>query len=151
MKYTDFYTYLNAQVIGKGHIGPSISIKIGEANSISISNKKIENSYRFIIFPIKIYGENIKHLNVLLLDQKTKIIERYEPFNQYLNFDQINNLIEPLLYKLMENQKIYFLKYQTALNTKNILNDKNCGIYCLQYIFETLRRLSFPMKKEAFF
>lgn len=143
MKYEDFYKYLTLKVDKHTYIGPSISIKLGENPKISISkwsryNHEIIN--RFIIFPVKLYGENIRHLNVLILDQKTKIIERYEPFNQYLNFHQVNDLLEPLLYKLMEQNKIYFLRYKTILNTETILNDKNCGLYCIKYICEKIHK-----------
>jgi hypothetical protein len=134
MKYKDFYNYLVIKVNGVAHIGPSISVKLN-TKTISMSNEsETSSSSRFVIFPIKIYGENIRHLNILVLDQQDKIIERYEPFNQYLNFNQINNLLEPLLYKLMEQDKIYFLKYNTTLNTEEILSDKNCGLYCIKYI-----------------
>ena len=138
MKYQDFLKYLTLKAKTFAYIGPSISIKIGENHKISISKWLYPPviNYRFIIFPIKLYGENIRHLNILILDQKTKIIERYEPFNQYLNFHQINDLLEPLLYKLMEQGKIYFLHFKTTLNTETILNDKNCGLYCIKYICE---------------
>ena len=136
MKYRDFYTTLTLSLkkFNCVSIGPSVSIS---GKRINISNYDIDTSLRYIIFPIKIYGHNIKHLNILILDQKTKIIERYEPFNQYLNFDQINDLLESLLYKLMEDGKIYFLKYQTTLNSEN-LSDKNCGMYCIKYITKML-------------
>ncbi|CCV02209.1 hypothetical protein IIV30_014R [Invertebrate iridescent virus 30] len=138
MKYKLFYDYLNL-VISQIHnacIGPSISITIGKDPKVSIKNFdfKIKNNFKYIIFPIKIYGENIRHLNILCFDKQKKIIERYEPFNEYLNFYQINDLIESLLYKLMNKSQIYFLKYQTSLNSENIVNDKNCGLYCIQYI-----------------
>jgi hypothetical protein len=142
MKYKDFHAYLTIKVGTSAIIGPSISIKVGNNPSISMSKLWSKSSSRYIIFPIKIYGENIRHLNVLLLDQKTKIIERYEPFNLYLNFHQINDLLEPLLYKLMEQKKIYFLKYQTTLNTEVNLNEQNCGLYCVQYIVEKISNWS---------
>lgn len=136
MKYKNFYDYLNL-TISKIHnvsIGPSISITIGKNPKISIANFIPNCSTKFIIFPIKIYGENIRHLNILCFDKQRKIIERYEPFNEYLSFNQINDLLESLLYKLMNKGQIYFLKYQTTLNSDNIINDKNCGLYCIQYI-----------------
>jgi hypothetical protein len=146
MKYRDFYAYLDSKVSNIADIGPHISIRIKNdgswrKNSISIGDKKIQNIHRFLIFPIKIYGENIHHLNVLLLDRKNKYIERYEPFNQYIYFNQINELIESLLNKLMEEQKIYFLKYQSTINTEKILNDKNCGVYCVQYVLCRIKHL----------
>jgi hypothetical protein len=147
MKYTDFHKYLTIKIKGKAHIGPSISIKLGNnfnsSNIMSSQDVEIQNQYnkplRFIVFPIKIYGENIRHLNILILDQKTKIIERYEPFDHYLNFTQINSLIEAFLYKWVEQGKIYFLRYHTTLNSKSILNDKNCGIYCVNYVMSKLK------------
>ena len=97
MKYKDFYTYLHHKVKkNNAYIGPSISIVVPRFQEelpcskivCKISEKVNINllQYRFIIFPLKIYGENIKHLNILLLDQDTKILERFEPFNQHLNF-----------------------------------------------------------------
>jgi hypothetical protein len=139
MKYKDFYKYLSIKVDKEAHIGPSISVQLN-TKTISMSNYETRAlQSRFVIFPVKIYGENIRHLNVLVLDQKTKIIERYEPFNQYLNFKQINDLLEPLLYKLMEQGKIYFLKYDTTLNTEEFLSDKNCGLYCIKYIVDKIK------------
>ena len=137
MKYREFYSYLYSKVNNLADIGPHISLKMEHA-SISISDKEIKNNHRFLIFPVKIYGENIQHLNILLFDRKNKIIERYEPFNRYIYFNQINDLIESLLYKLMEEQKIYFLKYQSTLNEEKNLNDKNCGMYCLKHILHVL-------------
>jgi hypothetical protein len=149
MKYSDFYRYLAIKIDGKACIGPSVSIELGNgakngkifASSNSIPNKH-NNSHvkpRFTIFPVKIYGETINHLNLLILDRKTKIIERYEPFDQYLNLKQINDLIEPFLYKWMEQGKIYFFKYQTILNSGPVLNDRNCCIHCINYIMTKLK------------
>lgn len=138
MKYKDFYNYLTLKTNQQTCIGSSISIKLN-SNHISIKSwVPILINSRFIIFPLKIYGNNLRHLNVLILDRKTNIIERYEPFERYLNFNQINSLLEPLLYKLMEQRKIYFLKYQTTLNTK-VRDDKNCCLYCLKYIIEKIK------------
>jgi len=122
-------------------VGPSISIKIGYNPSINISNALVDLNHkekRFIVFPIKIYGEKLRHLNIVLLDNKTKIVERFEPFNDYINFKQINDLLEPFLYKLMEKKKIYFLKYQNTLNTETVLTDKNCGYYCIKYAYNKI-------------
>lgn len=142
MKYKDFYAYLSYKVNNLADIGPHISIKLGITPTISISNKKINNNHNFLIFPIKIYGENIHHLNILLLDREKKVIERYEPFNEYLNFEQINELLESLLHKLREDRKIYFLMFQSTLNQTKILNDKNCGMYCIQYAVKRVKRRS---------
>lgn len=142
MKYEDFYKHLSIQVKNLALIGPSISIKLSLTGpKISISNFKVPllPPQRFVIFPIKIYGETIRHLNILILDNKTKIIERYEPFNRYLSNSQINDVLEPLLYKLMSNKKIYFLKFETTLNTETILNDKNCGLYCVKYVANKIK------------
>ena len=155
MKYEDFYKHLTLQVKNLAHIGPSISIKLDSINpKISISKigsidpkisifelspKQPLLSSKFVIFPIKIYGETLRHLNILILNNKTKVVERYEPFNQYLNNCQINDLIESLLYKLMQHKKIYFLKYKTTLNTETVLNDKNCGLYCVKYVMEKIK------------
>lgn len=141
MKYEDFYKHLSLQVKNLALIGPSILIQLSLTEP-KISISKCEASLvstRFVVFPIKIYGETIRHLNILILDNKTKIIERYEPFNQYLNNIQINDLLEPLLYKLMSNKKIYFLKFETTLNTETVLNDKNCGLYCVKYVANKIK------------
>lgn len=142
MKYKDFSTFLTLKIGQDADIGPSVTVRLTPAQNkslISISSKKIETNHRFIVFPVKIYGENIRHLNILCLDRKTKIMERYEPFDQYLNFDQINDLLEPLLYKLMEQKQIYFLKYQSTLNSDNILSDTNCGMYCIKYVIQKIK------------
>ncbi|ADO00478.1 hypothetical protein WIV_gp134 [Wiseana iridescent virus] len=140
MKYKDFYYHLNVTLSKtNATIGPSISIKLGENPKITMVKEDTSFAHRFVIFPIKIYGESLRHLNVLILDQKTKIIERYEPFNHHLNFCQINDLLESLLYQLMSKKKIYFLKYQTTLNTETVLVSKNCGLYCIKYISEKIK------------
>ena len=78
MKYKDFYTFLALKTCHVAVIGPSISIILSNKGlrskepSISISNKEVDFGHkRFIVFPIKIYGENIRHLNILFLDRKT--------------------------------------------------------------------------------
>ena len=142
MKYEDFYKYLVLRVNKTAHIGPVISIKLGEDPKISILKFEGLTNHRCVFFPIKIYGETIRHLNILFLDKKTKIIERYEPFDQYLNFHQINDLLESLLYKLMSQKLLYFLKYQTTLNTETVLNDKNCGLYCVKYATTKIKEIS---------
>ena len=141
MKYTDFHKYLTIKTNGKADIGPTISIELGNHKiwiSQGVKSKSDYKPLRFIIFPLKIYGETIRHLNILILDRKTKIIERYEPFDEYVNFQQVNDLIEPFLYKWMEQRKIYFLKYQTILNSEQVLSNKNCGIYCINFIMKKL-------------
>ena len=150
MKYSDFYNYLalkveqyNLKHSNRVFIGPSISIKVGEHHSIAfpdIPDERLYSTFRFVVFPIKIYSGKVRHLNILLWDRKTKIIERYEPFGRYLNFHQINGLVEALLYKLMEQKKIYFLKYTTSTNNKEILNDKNCGLYCITYMIQKINK-----------
>jgi hypothetical protein len=148
MKYKDFLSTLVFKTANKAHVGPSISIDI--MNAKIMVNKTINSTFkttlRYIIFPIKIYGETLRHLNILILDKKTKIIERFEPFNQFFNYTQINDLLEPLLYRLMEHNKIYFLKYVVTLNTETILNDKNCGFYCIRYAIEKLKGHFFDFK-----
>ena len=153
MRYTDFYQYLTIKINtfqseqSEVYIGPSIAVDVKTRKIMSSSQNVSTIGYynpnlrmkRFIIFPVKIFGETIRHLNILILDRKTKIIERYEPFNTYLNFNQINDLIEPFLYKWMEERKIYFLKYQTTLNSDVIVNEKNCGIYCINYVVSKLK------------
>jgi hypothetical protein len=143
MKYKDFCTYLHHKVKNNAYIGPSISMIIPcfheELSSkvvCKISEKVNINllQYRFIIFPLKIYGENIKHLNILLLDQNTKILERFEPFNRHLNFYQVNGILESFLYKLMEENLIYFLKYKVTLNAQSNIDEKSCGLYCIDYV-----------------
>jgi hypothetical protein len=138
MKYKDFHAYLTTRVGANAIVGPSISIKVGINPKISMTEPWFEGTSRFIVFPIKLYGENIRHLNILLLDQKTKIVERFEPFNLFLNFHQINDLLEPFLYKLMGQRKIYFLKYQTTLNPAPVVNDQNCGLYCVKYVVQKI-------------
>lgn len=141
MKYTDFYNYLMVKLGSKAYIGPSISIHLYPIVKISMSKQEIQNNHKYIIFPVKIYGENINHFNVLLLDNKLKVIERYEPFNEYLNNEQINDLLEPLLYKLMEQKIIYFLRYSTTLNQETILSSKNCGHYCVKYLVNRISKI----------
>jgi hypothetical protein len=141
MRFQEFLELLKLRLKKASNytVGPIISIKIGCNPSIHISNASVNlNHNRFIIFPIKIYGETLRHLNIVLLDNKTKIVERFEPFNGYISFKQINDLLEPFLYKLMEKKKIYFLKYQNTLNTETVLTDKNCGYYCIEYVYRTI-------------
>lgn len=159
MKYKDFCVYLQHKIEQHNIKQPEIKEKVYLASSISIFLPKditkenikfvikpdfsCKSNHRYIIFPIKIYGENIKHLNILILDQKTKILERFEPFNKHFNFYQINNALESFLYELMEKKLIYFLKYQVTLNSENIVNEKSCGIYCINYVSNRLLRPEF--------
>lgn len=143
MKYKDFYGNLNLVItkVNEVYIGPCISIMLEEHPKISISKFVDKETIKYIIFPIKIYGKNIRHLNILFFDKKKKIIERFEPFNKSTTFKQINGLLESLLYKLMNMGQIYFLKYQTTLNYEKTDN-KNCGWYCIQYVLKKINALS---------
>lgn len=162
MKYKDFYQYLTIKINKEDAcIGPSICIKLDDNSPSGRGNYRslvstTEDSFdfnvgvnvKFIIFPIKIYGETIRHLNILILDRKTKIIERYEPFNRYLKHKVIDGLIEQVLYNWMSRGKIYFLKYQTTLNSEPVLNDKNCGIHCINYVMSKLSKGSLSSGRE---
>jgi hypothetical protein len=152
MKYKDFYTYLHHKVKKNAYIGPSISIlvpcfqeELPCSKIVCKISKKVNINLlqcRFIIFPLKIYDKNIKHLNILLLDQGTKILERFEPFNQHLNFYQVNDVLESFLYKLMEENLIYFLKYKVVLNTNSNIYEKSCGLYCIDYVSSKVKNVT---------
>lgn len=140
MKYKDFCIYLQHKIKEKAHLASSISVFLPK--NITSQNIKFvirpdfnsKSNHRYLIFPIKIYGENIKHLNILILDQKTKILERFEPFNKHFNFFQINKALESFLYNLMDKKLIYFLKYQNVLNSEIKIDEKSCGLYCINYV-----------------
>lgn len=145
MKYKDFYKHLTLQVnklTKLAYIGPSFSVKLGSNPKITLEKElelKLFEPFRFIIFPVKLYGANMRHLNILVFDKKTKIIERFEPFNYHFNLRQIDGMIESLLYKMMNQKKLYFLWYKTITNTDIITDNKNCGFYCIKYIVQKLK------------
>lgn len=132
MKYSDFCVYLTHQTGAFADIGPYISVKL-DSGSASVSSKQIECKHRFLVMPIKICSLRAEgqHLNVFLLDRKTKVLQRYEPFGN-ISYDRVNKLVEPLMYKLMNDGKIYFLQYSTILGGNT--SGRNCCIHCVNYV-----------------
>jgi hypothetical protein len=141
MKFREFLMFLDMRLNKSNEwcLGPSISIKIGADPKIYSSSDFNNIDHRYVLFPLKIYGERIRHLNLLILDCKTKIIERFEPF---YDFKQINDLLEPFLYKLMKHGKIYFLKFRDTL-TEKIDSDGKCGYHCIDYAYKKIVRKIF--------
>ncbi|AHL67531.1 hypothetical protein DH26_gp034 [Chloriridovirus anopheles1] len=140
MKYADFRLLLSTLPTTDCVIGPDISIYIS-SRQIHFKNDKSfkTNLKRFIIFPIKIYGEKeYKHLNVGVLDNMTKVLTRFEPFGNYYQ-GVVDNLLESFFYKLMERGYIYFIKYAVSYSLKpQQLN--NCGYYCFQFLKATVAK-----------
>jgi hypothetical protein len=137
MKFQEFDSYLSAG------IGPKASVKTSiRAELMSKSKWKLElerpfgqigRCGRFVIFPVKIYTPKNRHLNVLILDQKTKTFERYEPhsYSHTTIIRHLDEAIENLLYQIMATGSIYFLKYRTVYGDKN---DTNCGFHCIERV-----------------
>lgn len=147
MKYVDFYKLLMTLPLSECHIYPGISL-ISSNGSLKIKldgELPLTKQKRFVIFPIKIYGQTAKHLNVIVLDNRTKILTRFEPFHDYFKTNIINKVLEPFMYKLMEQKYIYFLKYQIEHLSDPTLS-RNCGYYCIQY----LKTLISQSKKSGF-
>lgn len=142
MKYQNFKLCLTHICQDKASVGSCISIVLGSHPKISIADSFCDppNKIRFIIFPVKIYGNKIQHLNVLILDRKSKIITRYEPFKNF-TFPTIDHLIETLLYKLLNQHKIYFLKFEKSIKYEQTDDCKNCSIYCLQYVKNLIKSI----------
>lgn len=149
MKYQNFKLCLTHICQDKASVGSCISIVLGSHPKISIADSferacdppnNPPNKIRFIIFPVKIYGNKIQHLNVLILDRKSKIVTRYEPFKNF-TFPTIDRLIETLLYKLLNQHKIYFLKFEKSIKYEQTDDCKNCSIYCLQYVKNLIKSI----------
>ena len=146
MKFRDFHTYLSAAVQS---FDVSVETSIRAELIETVWKMEIERrplgrmSGRFVVFPVKIYTPKIRHLNVLILDQKTKTFERYEPHSHTTTIRHLDDAIEDLLYRLMASGSVYFLRYRTLYGDKN---DKNCGFHCIEHVRSTIRSLGEKMK-----
>lgn len=149
MKYSEFYKQLTGRLDGLAYIGPEISLILngnGFLNKTWIASEIDQETmacHRYAVFPVKLFGRGkIHHLNLMILDRKTKTLERYEPLfspqDANLLSEETSKALESFMYRLMYHEKIYFLKYKTSLNTDNSSDGKNCGVYCIKYAFEKI-------------
>jgi hypothetical protein len=165
MKYKDFLKSLTALLDSTIFtIKPAICLKLGPVISIfsEIDQSDVQPKWsglyeknarafqktRFIVFPVKIYGESgcdvgrgshilTRHLNVLVLDNKTKIVERFEPTYSLLNHRihlKIDTVLEKYAYEQMRLNRIYFLKYVSRVENHHNEFDKDCGFICIKYL-----------------
>jgi hypothetical protein len=106
-----------------------------------INNKKIE--FIYIKLSINLLNiENSRHANLIIIDNKNKIVERFEPYgeiNYYNSIDLnnfiINNISNPINYQFKFIQS--FPGFQTRSDDINVFN-KTYGDpfgYCLAWCF----------------
>lgn len=131
MKYSHFLTYLRLKTNENVTIAPAITVKNGKA---SIRQEWFENNTKFLVFPIKIYYGRIRHLNIALLNNETKVVECFEPFEKDYFFSDV--AVEEILLKLMSLKKIYFLSFKKVLGSNT--SQKNCGYFCVEYIHKKI-------------
>jgi hypothetical protein len=105
-------------------------------------NNNYKKRFIYIKLSIIINEKNIRHANLILIDNKYKLIERFEPYGDIHN-EAINGLDELLKIKIADviNYKYDIIQsfpgYQTKTNEYN-LNYKSFGDpggYCLAWCF----------------
>jgi hypothetical protein len=147
MKYKEFHGRLSSKMIGLAYVGPTVKVNlVGESmvrhgkhatcRLVGPIDRDLALLYRFAVFPVKLHGSNIRHLNILILDRKTGVLERYDPMysrsTDKEDLYQTDSVIKYLMHKLMDQGDIYFLKYESGLNHESVL-DNNCGNHCIDY------------------
>jgi ankyrin repeat protein len=138
-------------------------------NFDSILNNKIDNlnhQNEFIIIPLGIEVENGSHANMLIIDIKKQLIERFEPYGFYgpREFYYNDNLLDELLsskFKDLLPKYIYvkpseylpIISFQVleSLETKMCkkIGDPNgfCAVWCVWWTFYKLRYKNIKSKK----
>ena len=111
-----------------------------------ISNRKSDFVYiRLSISLIEIKGSNIRHANLIIIDNKNKIVERFEPYGEinFINSNNINKMIDDRIAKPL-NYEFKFVQSYPGFQARSDEFDKYnkvygdplgfCLAWCLLYI-----------------
>ncbi len=111
-----------------------------------ISNKKKDYIYiRLSISLLETKGVNLRHANIILIDNRNKIIERFEPYGEinYINSDDINKMIIERISKPLEYEFKFVQSYPGFQARSDEFNKYNkvygdpsgfCLAWCLLYL-----------------
>ena len=138
-------------------------------NFDSIFSNKIQNlnsENRFIVIPLGIETENGSHANILLIDTKNKIIERFEPNGYYsprifyFNSTLLDYLLETKFKDLIPEFKyirpteylpIIGFQILESLETYKCkkIGDPNgfCAVWCIWWVFHKIQYENIKSKK----
>lgn len=125
-------------------------------NNYFIHNKLItwlnenKNKYHFIYIKLSIISANktqgnIRHANIILIDNKKNIVERFEPYGEiyYINGIGINKMIENEIAKKLNYKFVFVQPYPGFQVKSNEINEVNkvygdpagyCLAWCFMYI-----------------
>ncbi len=95
------------------------------------SNKDIEYTYvRLSISITNEFNDNIRHANILVIDNKNKIIERFEPYGEidFYNSNDINDMINEKIAKQLK-YKYKFVQPYPGFQTRSDELDKYNKVY----------------------
>jgi hypothetical protein len=119
-----------------------------DPNLLFFIKNNLDKDFIYIRLSISItneYGESIRHANILLLDNKRKIIERFEPYgdisfynSQELNFMIEQNITKPIgyKYKFVQPYPGFQLRSDEFERKNKVYGDPNgyCLAWCLLYL-----------------
>lgn len=147
MKYGRFLSILDARV-NPMHVGLGPCINIW-SNKWEIEDVKKMRSVvaRYVVIPVKIYysargledvlgdkelDQRKDHLNVLVMDKKSKTVERYEPNTRRRVRDaRLDSLIKDALSEM----RLGFVEYSNSTwATEHAKTPGSCVEWCVKYI-----------------
>lgn len=139
-----------------------------QTNFESILKNKIDNSLHYIIIPLGIEVSNGSHANMIIIDTKNKIIERFEPNGRnpprgfYYNPNLLDTLLENKFNEILSNYKyikpidylpnIGFQLLETIEDiTCKKIGDPNgfCAVWCVWWVDMKLKNPDIDSKTLA--
>ncbi|ABF82112.1 hypothetical protein MIV082L [Invertebrate iridescent virus 3] len=140
MKYGLFLSQLERLVARWALVESPIVIKLGTRCRITLRKRHVDwTSHRFVVFPVKIYGLCVRHMNVLVWDMGHQRVERFEPFR--MGFPEVQPTIDGALTNLLNqlaaadgSQTLQYRTLVTAWGNKSDHVDTHCCRWCLEWL-----------------
>ncbi len=119
-----------------------------DPNLIVCLKNNTDKDYVYIRLSINIsneYGDNIRHANMLFIDNKNKVVERFEPYGEisFYNSQELNLMIEQQIvailryrYKFVQSYPGFQLKSDEFEKKNKVYGDPKgfCLAWCLLYL-----------------
>lgn len=119
-----------------------------DPNLILFLKSNLDQDYIYVRLSINLtneYGENIRHANMLFIDNKNKVVERFEPYGEiiFYNSQELNLMLEQQIvqilrynYKFVQPYPGFQLKSDEFEKKNKVYGDPKgfCLAWCLLYL-----------------
>jgi hypothetical protein len=161
--FTSFNTFLPLIIIWKNidnyFIDPNLlNFIVNNINNI----KNNKNDYIYIRLSLNLINNDlnnyVRHANIIIIDKKNKIVERFEPYGEidYINSNNINLIIDDIIakpinykYKFIQSYPGFQFRSDEFNKYNKLYGDPNgfCLAWCLLYIEIKLLLDKYHLKK----